>query len=159
MTSFNTQPPKLRGYAGHIRKAIPFFAWLVEQWPNQLEAVSQEQTLLMQAMQALAACYDCLSHSSKGDLKLQTTIFACLFKQLHGLSPAKYHPRPKLHMFLELGAMGVNPSDVWLYREEDFGGSLAKMGRVQGGHTTAASSSKLVLDKFRIKERLPAILM
>eukprot|EP00971_Amphidinium_carterae_P314516 6251687-Amphidinium_carterae.1 len=61
-------------------------------------------------------------------------------------------------MFLELGVLGVNPSDVWLYRDEDFGGSLAKMGRVQGGHTSASSCSKLVLDKFRIKEQLPAIL-
>ena len=111
-------------------------------------------------MEALAQCYSCLSRNGPGPehLKEQSTIFAAYLKMLHESWPERYGVKPKLHQFLELASTGIVPSDVWNYRDEDFGGSLASMARTEGGTTTASSCSKLVLDRFCIRQNLPAVL-
>ena len=77
---------------------------------------------------------------------------------LHESWPDRHGVRPKLHQVLELASTGIVPSDVWNYRDEDFWGSLASMARTEGGTTTATSCSKVVLDRFCIRQNLSAML-
>ena len=110
-------------------------------------------------MDALSECYRCLSRSGPGPdhLREQSALFATFLKWLHGQWPERYGATPKLHQFLELFSSGIVPSDVWNYREEDFGGSLASMARTEGGTTTATSCSQLALTRFCIRQDLPAM--
>lgn len=66
--------------------------------------------------------------------------------------------KPKLHLLQELAEVsGSCPSDSWLYRDEDFGGSLAQMSRRRGGRNAPHNTSAVVLAKFQARYRLPSI--
>ena len=161
LSRFDLQPPKLKAMAGSIRRLIPFFLLFVNQWAGQQpDGLTEEQEWILTGMVALSECYQCLSHKSgktPEDLKLQSTMFAVSLKALHNMEPARYGVKPKLHQFLELCASGIVPSDVWNYREEDFGGSLASMAKTEGGITTASSCSDTTLSRFCIRQDLPVL--
>ncbi len=55
--------------------------------------------------------------------------------------------KPKLHLFLELCSVETTkPSLCWNYRDEDFGGSVARLARRRGGLLSArAFSQNLIL--------------
>ena len=78
----------------------------------------------MAATMALGECYKCLSHTCTKPweyLRQQASIFGDRVAQLHDLNPDRYALLPKMHMFQELCSQGIQPSQGWLYREEDLG--------------------------------------
>ena len=157
---FHLKPPKLKAMGGTIRRLVGFFFQLAQQWTRQDEELSQQQQWALEAMKALSQCYACLSHTSGLDpshLKEQSILFAVHLKQLHYQSPEVFCVRPKLHQWLELCSSGIIPSDVWNYREEDFGGSLASMAMTEGGLTTSSSCSRVTLQKFCIRQVFPTM--
>lgn len=66
-----------------------------------------------------------------------------------------------MHLFQELCEMQeatepmTRPSMHWTYREEEFGGTVAGLGRRMGGPNTAASVGEQVIVKFCALHRLP----
>ena len=66
--------------------------------------------------------------------------------------------KPKLHLLLELGLEGSNPSSSWTYRDEDFGGSMAHLSRRRGGLLKPLPTSSNLLRRFAIRHRLPHLL-
>ena len=51
--------------------------------------------------------------------------------------------KPKLHLFLELCSVErTRPSLCWNYRDEDFGGSVARLARRRGGLLSASAFSR-----------------
>ena len=56
--------------------------------------------------------------------------------------------KPKLHLFQELCEAGSCPSTCWTYRDEDFGGTLARLSRRRGGHNRSQGLAKSVLLRF-----------
>ena len=157
---FHLKPPKLKAMGGTIRRLVGFFLQFTQQWTRQGEELSQQQQWALEAMKALSQCYACLSHTSGLDpshLKEQSILFAIHLKQLHYQSPEVFCVRPKLHQWLELCSSGIIPSDVWNYREEDFGGSLASMAMTEGGLTTSSSCSRVTLQKFCIRQVFPTM--
>ena len=111
-------------------------------------------------MVAWGECYTCLSHTCSrpaGYLKNQAAIFGEHVAKLHKLKPDKYALLPKMHLFQELCSIGIQPSDGSLYREEDFGGSLAQMAHREGGPDTALSTSRLCLSRFCLNALPPSL--
>ena len=61
--------------------------------------------------------------------------------------------KPKMHVFQELVEYqcqsGASPSDFWTYKDEDWGGCVAKMGARRGGNSNPCTIAKKVLTRFR----------
>ena len=49
------------------------------------------------------------------------------------------------------------PSANWVYRDEDFGGAMARLGRSRGGLKSAPATGETVLNRFRLQFEVPAI--
>jgi len=65
--------------------------------------------------------------------------------------------KPKMHQFLEMCSDGQKPSMSWTYRDEDYGGSVAKMARRRGGKKTSKTWSQQTLSLFRIHNPVPRL--
>ena len=157
VSRFRTKPPCLKGMGATIRKLVPFFVQLV----SKLDVSNDEHQAVMSGMFALDQCYQCLSHSARlppNHLRDQAALFGQRLVYLHQMNPERYHILPKLHMFEELCSLGVRPSNNWLYREEDFGGSLSAMSHRDGGMDTALAASRLCLNRFCLNQDMPALL-
>ena len=50
----------------------------------------------------------------------------------------------------------LNRLDSWTYRDEDFGGTVAKYSKRRGGKNTPLSTGRNVLMNFYAKHRVPA---
>ena len=148
---------ELSGNGAQIRKLIPFAKLLVESWgtPSDLERFAAQT-----GMKQLARCYEFLGLQlgEKADtLKRNALAFHATVQGLHTLDPARWQLRPKMHMFLELCCEEGSPASSWNYRDESFGGSLARQGHHRGGFSSPLSMSKTMLIKFCAKEALPKL--
>ena len=150
---------ELSGNAAQVRALIPFGLELVESWPE--ESLTLEHVGAKQGMKQLSTCYAFLSSEEaglqSGTLLGHALAFQRTVQNLHGLHPKRWQVRPKLHLFLELAAEGGCPSSSWNYREESFGGSLARQAHVKGGFTSPLAMSTSMLAKFCAKESLPKL--
>ena len=156
LSRFRHKPPCLKGQAATVRKIVPFLKQLLKHLDMEVE----EHRWAITATVALGECYKCLSHTCsrpEGYLKGQAAIFGEHVAKLHMLNPERYALLPKMHAFQELCSMGIQPSDNWLYREEDFGGSLAQMSHRDGGWDTALSTSRLALSRFCMNAAPPVL--
>ena len=85
--------------------------------------------------------------------------FCVLYSALEstvGATCPRWRMKPKTHLMQELCEMHThNPSSNWLYRDEDFGGSMAAFARRRGGPARPAVVSACVLMKFRARHPLP----
>ncbi len=64
---------------------------------------------------------------------------------------------PKMHLFLELCSEGTEPQKFWCYRDEDFGGPVARQSKMKGMWRKLLSYSAYALDLFRIKNPVPRL--
>ena len=157
MKRFKRNPPSLKAQAGTVRKLVPFFHEFVQSW--SAGTVSEEFLAGKAAMEALNESYKCLSSTSGlplTHLQEQSAKFGLQVSALHKLDPEKYALKPKLHLFLELCSLGVRPSQTWNYREEDFGGPLARMSHRAGGKETPLAMSRTCLNRFCIRAPPPS---
>ena len=67
--------------------------------------------------------------------------------------------KPKLHLFLHICSDNSLPRLTWTYRDEDFGGSVARMARRRGGCLRCGSTSSAVLTKFKISNKCIRIIV
>ena len=85
--------------------------------------------------------------------------FALMYVALHDhynvQNDKTWRVKPKLHLFLHLTREGSIPARVWTYRDEDFGGSVAKSARRRGGLLNGKATSHSVLWCFT--SQCPAI--
>ena len=61
-----------------------------------------------------------------------------------------WHVKPKLHMCLELCAEKGKPSLCWTYKDEDYGGAVARLSRRRGGILSAQAFSHNLLQRFKL---------
>ena len=85
-------------------------------------------------------------------LLVKSTKFALLYVALEAAEPGDkiWRVKPKLHMLLEVCAEGSKPATFWSYRDEDYGGIVAKMSRRRRGLLSIASCSSNVLNRFKM---------
>ena len=152
-------PPKLRGRAGKVRGLVSFGLQLAQ---DMLSDADPLEASVKQCAVHLHACYTCLAAASfdSAVLKEQSRRFCLLYVALEARHPdnSTWRVKPKLHLFQHLCESGSRPSMCWTYRDEDFGGSVARMGRRRGGKNTPQSTAKSVLLRFCAKHRLPSSL-
>jgi len=151
--------PKLRGSAAQVRALIPF---ALDSSKDLLSLSDPVESAMRSGMHHLHQCYMCLDSGSvfSSDVLRDSAVrFAQQFVALesHFPDPMAWRIKPKLHLFLELAAEGSRPSQFWCYRDEDWGGSVARMARRRGGRSSLASFSANVLTRFRVQQ--PAVRM
>jgi hypothetical protein len=146
--------PKLRASGAQVRALVPFA--LVTAEALLRTGVRVEEAALI-GTRHLAACYDALSSDSVFPvdvMRFSSIQFALQYVSLEAasLDPKSWRVKPKLHVFLEVCSEGGRPAMCWNYRDEDWGGSLAKMSRRRGGVLSVKSFSQNVLDRFKIQQ-------
>ena len=152
MIKQNQKKPKLRCGAAQCRALIPFAHSCAQELLSDADPLEQAATT---AAKELLECYKCLAHDSifhSDLLKAHSIRFALQYVALHDYfdDDKNFALKPKLHLFLELCAEGSKPALFWNYRDEDYGGSVAKLSRRRGGLLSAKSFSESFLTKFKI---------
>ena len=145
--------PKLRCSAACCRALIGFGKELVDELfvadPSPVEEAARV------GMHNLDMCYRCLSNAvifSHELLRDSSFRFAQQFCALDTMDRNLWRVKPKLHLFLELSIETGRPTTCWTYRDEDWGGSVAKMSRRRGGLLSTAAYSSNLLDRFRMQQ-------
>lgn len=141
--------PKLRASAGELRSLIP---WLLQLAQRTLDPGKPLDYMILAATQHLTSMYSCLSrdHYCPADLATHCRKFMLLYVELEKhAAPGLWKMKPKFHMAQELCEFDlVNPSLTWVYRDEDYGGSLSKASKHRGGTNSPFAISKNTLIKF-----------
>jgi hypothetical protein len=150
--------PKLRSKAAQARALVPFAKEAAVEMLSDADVI--EHTVKHCAIH-LDACYSSLSSATFDSTVLaeNSRKFCLLYCSLSTENGLAWRVKPKLHMFQEMCEMsgGTLPSLCWTYRDEDFGGSIAKYSRSRGGKDTPLNKAKHVLTVFLAKNRIPAL--
>ncbi len=154
------RPPKLKGSAATTRALIRFGDQMARQFLSDADPIEQA---IKTAAHHLLNCYNSLhlrnqpfSHSA---LYNSSKVFAIQYGALwaaHG-SGVSWRPKPKMHLFLELCSSATEPQKFWNYRDEDFGGSVARQNKMRGRWKKISAYCKHGLDMFKMKNRAPRI--
>ena len=146
---------KMRGGAARVRAMVP---WIHELCNMLLSPLDAYHGTIRAAAAALTHVYDTLREDTFVSLeiaKAQSTKFAVLFvachDHVHHLDDRCWRLKPKLHQFLHLCCDGNRPARYWNYRDEEYGGGVARRARRQGGLLSATSVSRTVLKRFWIQ--------
>ena len=157
-------PPKLRGKAAECRALIPFAEFAARKW---FDDADPEQATAKQMAIHLNALYGTLSGATifREDLMREhcrkfMVLYSGLSQSHGGTTAQKWKIKPKFHLVQELCEMttGAIPACSWTYRDEDFGGSVARATRKKGNSVTPSDASRNYLDKFVAQHRLPSIM-
>ena len=147
-------PYKLRGSAAKIRALVPF-AWKLAQ--EMLDITDPVHAAIRQAAYHLDQVYSALSERHPdpcATMKEHGMKFALQYVGLHDhLNDADdkaWRIKPKLHLFMHITSDNSIPRLTWTYRDEDFGGSVARMARRRGGLLRCSSVSHVCLSKFKM---------
>ena len=105
-------------------------------------------------------CYKMLPRAmyQHSALAEQCRNFCVLALAMESQDPVTWGTKPKLHLFQELCEMSdYCPSLCWCYRDEDMGGSLARMAHRKGGALSAKATAQGVLMKWCVRYPVPQI--
>ena len=144
--------PLLRASAAQVRALVPCGQQLAERF---LGNAPQHEAAKVAAARLNDCCKALARDAPAGwqeRLAVSSRLFVALLVALEARSSnAKFwRVKPKLHLFLELCSSGSKPSLCWTYRDEDFGGSCARIAKRRGGLLNATATSKGMLTKFMI---------
>ena len=151
---FDKKDYKLKGSAAKVRALVPFI-WRLAQ--EILDLQDPKHSAMYHAAYHLHEVYEALSESHpdpQNSMREHGVRFASLYVALHdllnGQDEKSFKIKPKLHLFMHITSDNSIPRLVWTYRDEDFGGSVARMARRRGGVLRCSSTSKSSLAKFKI---------
>ena len=154
------QPAKLKGGAAVVRNLIPFVKEFADDECD--DSVPREAGIKIAATH-LTHCYQALARSSAccRDEALYSSSQAFV-SQVHALyltgDGVSFRCKPKTHLFLELCSQpGVLPNAFWCYRDEDFGGPIARQSRFVGRWKNLTTYSRHAFDMFFMKNKVPRI--
>ena len=151
--------PKLRAKAAEVRGLVRF-AYLAA---DRFLGHSEHDETVRAAAKELWQCYDTLSGRSifHADLLAEhSRKFCTLYVALEQSSRGRrWRVKPKLHMFQEMAEYTAagQPSLFWTYRDEDFGGALARIAKRRGGYNSPKALSLNVLQHFAARYRVPRL--
>jgi len=155
-----TQPAKLKGSAAEIRQVMPF----VKQMAKKLADPTQpREATMVQCCTHLCHCYQSLSKSSSPvrdeAFYSSSQAFAAHYHALGETGDGvAWRSKPKMHLFLELcSTPGVIPNAFWCYRDEDFGGPIARQCKMRGCWKNLTAYSQHAFDMFFMKNEVPRI--
>ena len=155
-----TRPPRLKGNAASTRALIGFADLMAQEFLSDDDAI---ESAMKEAVHHLMNCYNSLREDNKpfshDALYQSSKAFALQYDALYTVlgSNVKWRPMPKMHLFLELCSSGSEPAKFWCYRDEDFGGSVAKQSKMRGMWKKLGAYAKHGLDMFRMKNPAPRL--
>ena len=154
MVKSRGKAPKLRANAGTVRAIIPY---LREATLVRLNGGHVLHAAVQQAATDLAECYDALRKDNIFHafvLQRHSRLFALQYVALSNahVGTKNWKLKPKLHLWLELCLEGGRPACFWTYRDEDYGGGVARMAHRRGARASVAALSVQVLESFRVKQ-------
>ena len=150
--------PKLRAKGAETRGMVPFAL----ECAIDLHAykASTHSLTVLQCMSSLMDFYTLMSLDeyppevgAKACRKFNLLYHALSQESAQNGYEAFWKLKPKHHMFAEMAEYQApslgNPSAFWNYADEDFVGWVAKLASSKGGPTSAATTAKKVLEKYR----------
>ena len=151
----------LRGSAAKIRHLVPFAAKITRELLTPADPVHDA---LIQAAHHLHETYRALSstmanpceHMKEHGLKFALQ-YVALHDHLNPGNPKAFRIKPKLHLFMHVTSDDSLPARHWTYRDEDFGGSVARMARRRGGMLSCGKTALQVLQKFKLRNPMVRI--
>ena len=155
-----TRPPSLKGNAASSRALVSFANVICT---SLLSPKVPEESAMISASKHLLNCYRALSDANKAfghdamynSSKSFAQQYLALF--VHFGQRVEWRVMPKMHMFLELCSQRTEPSKFWCYRDEDFGGSVARQSRMKGRWRHLGAFAKRALDMFKMKNPAPRL--
>lgn len=159
MIRVGSKSPHLNCKAAVARNLIP---WAVLAGERYLDSSDAFESTVKQCGLELQGCYRCLSQSTFNAATLEEHCrkFAVLLVALESASVDKalWHVKPKIHLMQELCETQEGcPSTSWVYRDEDFGGSVAALSQHRGGAKNPHSVAKALLQRFMAKHPFPRL--
>ena len=150
----NRQGMKLRASGAECRALVPFVLRLARELCDKTDPV---ENAIYWASFHLCRVYGALSASTpdaQAQMKESSILFATQYVALHdhfnGGDDRLFRIKPKMHWFMHLCDGESKPSMNWLYRDEDFGGSVAAAARRRGGLLSPGASSFNVLEMLAL---------
>ena len=145
---------KLRGSAAKIRALVPFADRLAKE---MLDINDPVHATIRQAAFHLHETYKALSathpnpcaHMREHGMKFAVQ-YVSLHDHVNAFDDKAWRIKPKLHLLLHITSDNSLPRLVWTYRDEDFGGSVARMSRRRGGLLKCSSTCSACLTRFKI---------
>ena len=157
--SKTTLPPKLTGCNAATHRSHILVCKLLAE--NFLDPSVPTESAAIAVATSMWECLQCLSHTKQDSRQLKTSAenFALQYEALRAASPDPlWRVMPKMHLFLELTMQQARPEKIWTYRDEDFGGTLAKQSRMKGSWKQAKSFSQHALHLFAYKNPEPRLM-
>ena len=147
--------PKLRAKGAEARSLVPFAKQFAEHWCNP--TVPLESGILSVAQYLNQVHITGLDRSSFDAAAFQSAVnsFLLQYKALENVDEQLWLLKPKFHLLYELAQIGNCAAMNWNYRDEEAGGTLARMARSRGGLQTPWSVSKKCLQKFCCDFEIP----
>jgi len=154
----STLPPKLRSHAAGCRALIRFGYEMAQKYLSDGSPIEQGAKL---AAMHLWQCYQSLSQTGAmykrevfyNSSKAFALQYYALFLAVGG--GVSWRVKPKMHLFLELCCEDAEPNLFWCYRDEDFGGSVAKQAKMRGMWKKLSAFSLHGLNMFCMKNDPP----
>ena len=161
LSRFRLKPPVLKGaQAAIVRKLVPWLVQLLQpgswHWGTWKGHGSHDGSGRVLQMPLPESCVPACLFEAASCHFLGSMWHTCC--NLHGWKPEKYALQPKVHLFQELCSQGIQPSQGWVYRKEDFGGSLAAMAHIEGAVDIALSTSRTCLSRFCTNAHPPSLM-
>lgn len=150
--------PKLRGRASEVKGLVLFGKLMADRYCRHEDMV--EHTVKMAATR-LSNLYTIVwnrASFSPVDMKNESFKFRSLLRALAAHHPQsnQWRLKPKVHLMEELcEKQDDNPLDHSTYRDEDWGGAVARWAKRRAGKNTVASTAHNVLRKFCANNKLP----
>ena len=153
-------PPKLKAHAAGCRALIRFGHEMAQKYLDDADPVQQGAKA---AAMHLWQCYQSLSETRamyrkeifyQSSKAFATQYYALFLAVGNGVS---WRVKPKMHLFLELCCEDTEPNLFWCYRDEDFGGSVAKQIKMRGMWKKLSAFSLHGLNMFCIKNDPPRL--
>jgi hypothetical protein len=148
-------PPKLHCSAAQCRALVHFGTLAARRFLS--DSVPAEYAAKTAAYH-LNVCYSTLKNPNSDALSSSSQAFVLQYAALMAISDGiAWRIKPKAHMFLELCAEGSQPQLTWTYRDEDYGGSIAKTCKMRGMWKKVSCFAAHALDLFHIDNEFPRV--
>lgn len=147
--------PKLRAKGAEARSLVPFAQEFAKHWCNTTDPL--ESGILSVAHYLNQVHITGLDSSSFDAASFRSAVqrFLLQYKALENVDEQLWLLKPKFHLLYELAQIGNCCAMNWNYRDEEAGGTLARMARSRGGLQTPWSVSKKCLQRFCCDFEIP----
>ena len=153
-----TSAPKLRGRASEVKGLVLFGKIMAEKYCRDDDLVEHSVKMAAHHLNNLYTIVWNRTSFSPAAMHTESFKLRALLRALDAHHPQKnmWRLKPKMHLMEEMCEKAQdNPLDSATYRDEDWGGAVARWAKRRAGKNTVASTAHNVLTKFCANNKLP----